>query len=265
MLGAYFEIMKTRIRSETVYKTDYIFSFISLLVSLFVFYFLWSSIFSYNKIETLGGLTLFQIIAYMSVNFCIGRFFATFIEFDIEEEIKYGKIASILAKPLNYKNYWFFMNSADSMLLGIASALGLAAAFLIFNLAVPNPLNLAAFLVSLSIAFVINFSLMFLVGIYAFWSHGSIWGMKRLLELVSTTFSGYLIPLYLFPDWLKSIALALPFQAMYNIPASIFIEKIAGVEMLFAIAQQLFWAAVIFFITKFAWSRAKKKYIVQGG
>ncbi len=266
MLHAYLEIMKTRIRSETVYKIDYIFGFISLLVYMFVFFFLWSSIFAYNKVESIGGLTLLQIIAYMSVNFCIGRVFTTFIEFDIEDEVKYGKIASILAKPLDYRKYWFFMNSADSFLGAVTAMLpGLAIAFLFFSLTLPSSLNLAAFLISFAVAFIINFSFMFLTGIYAFWSHGSIWGMKKLLDLVSLTFSGWLIPLYLFPDWLKSIALLLPFQAMYNVPASIFIGKFSGAEMLFAIAQQIAWVIIIMLVVRVAWNRAKRKYIIQGG
>jgi ABC-2 type transport system permease protein len=77
--------------------------------------------------------------------------------------------------------------------------------------------------------------------------------------------AGAMIPIYLFPEWLKKIAYFLPFQAIFNVPLSIYVGKITGYEILVGVGMQLFWLSVLAILSFGAWKIAEKKIIVHGG
>jgi ABC-2 type transport system permease protein len=105
----------------------------------------------------------------------------------------------------------------------------------------------------------------FLVGMWAFFSVGSVWGIKLSKNIISDIMSGAVIPLVLFPQWFVNIANLLPFQAIFNIPLSIYIGRITGINVFFSYAQQIFWIFVLGSLSYVAWKRVEKKIVVQGG
>ena len=82
---------------------------------------------------------------------------------------------------------------------------------------------------------------------------------------VSDLFSGAMIPIFLFPAFLMNIAYLMPFQAIYNIPLSIYIGKITGFDILNSIFVQIFWLAVLSAISYLVWKKAENKIVIQGG
>ncbi len=68
-----------------------------------------------------------------------------------------------------------------------------------------------------------------------------------------------------FPDKILAIAQLLPFAAMQNTPLQIFCGNISGVNMIKAVAFQVFWFVTLFLIGKAAMAVSLKKVIVQGG
>jgi ABC-2 type transport system permease protein len=74
-----------------------------------------------------------------------------------------------------------------------------------------------------------------------------------------------MVPLWLFPQFLRRLAEVLPFQAVYYIPMSIYIRTLNGEAALRALGLQAFWAVVLVLISRWAWSRVQARLIVQGG
>ena len=112
---------------------------------------------------------------------------------------------------------------------------------------------------------VVALPLILLTGLWSFWSSGNIWGIRFARNVISETLSGALIPLSLFPLWLKNIADILPFQAIYSTPLLIYIGQISGSDLLSALEIQVFWIALLGSISFIVWKLAEKKTISYGG
>ena len=78
-------------------------------------------------------------------------------------------------------------------------------------------------------------------------------------------FGGLLLPIAFFPDWLRAIAEALPFQSMMYVPTAIFLGKVTGGAILLGLGQQLGWFLVIYLIGRALLRVATRRLVVQGG
>ena len=125
--------------------------------------------------------------------------------------VRDGSIATDLSRPLDPQRYWlaFDLGRAPFHLI-FRGLLPFAIGAIVFRLHYPAPLDLAAFFVSLVLAVVVSFGFRFLYNSSAFWLT-DIRGVVTLSLTVSLFFSGMVLPLGFFPDWLRPIAHALPF------------------------------------------------------
>jgi ABC-2 type transport system permease protein len=78
-------------------------------------------------------------------------------------------------------------------------------------------------------------------------------------------FSGSVIPLWFFPDWLERFAGYLPFQGIYFVPNAIFVGELSGQALLTALLTQVVWALICYGLLRFVWAKASMKIVVQGG
>jgi ABC-2 type transport system permease protein len=77
--------------------------------------------------------------------------------------------------------------------------------------------------------------------------------------------SGYLVPLDLFPAWLRGITDALPFRYMISVPARILTGDISGAAVLAAWLGQFAWIAVFGLLSSVAWRFGLKRWVAMGG
>jgi ABC-type uncharacterized transport system permease subunit len=136
---------------------------------------------------------------------------------------------------------------------------------LLLGLKAPASLQAALmFLPSLVLAFLVSFGLEFLMGMIAVYAI-EVRRISWVYFSVVRFFSGQMFPLWIFPPLLAQIAALLPFQAMMNIPLSIYIGRLEGAQALQAMGIQAAWAAALMLIGRLIWSRAHRKLTVQGG
>ncbi len=261
----YLEVLRTSIKAMYAYKFEFAIYITATLVSMSVFYFVWNAIFSYNQVETLGGLTLQQMLTYAVVSMAILPVIWNGVDRTVYWDVNQGQITSILTKPLKILPYVFFRESGRNIMTFFAETiLAIMVAYFVFRISVPNIINLAAFVISVFLSMLISFSFGFFVWLSAFWTEKSD-GIRRLKEAIINLFGGAIIPLYLFPLWIQPVFFMLPFQAIYNIPLSIFIEKISGTQLIFALLVQVFWAAILLLAGHLIWKKARMKYTAHGG
>ena len=60
---------------------------------------------------------------------------------------------------------------------------------------------------------------------------------------VAAFFSGFIIPVRFFPDWLQTLAYATPFPSMLQLPVDVFVGATTGAELVATLAMQVGWAA----------------------
>ncbi|GLX93296.1 ABC transporter permease [Herbidospora sp. NEAU-GS84] len=117
------------------------------------------------------------------------------------------------------------------------------------------------FAVSFVLGVVVSFGWRYLVTLTACWTTDDR-GVHTLSSLLTFFFSGMVLPLGLFPGWLRTVAEASPFAAMVQVPADVWL----GAEPAWsALGFQLFWVVALLGLGALATSAARRKVVVQGG
>jgi len=185
---------------------------------------------------------------------------------DLAERVRTGDVAVDLYRPVGLVQWYL---AAD---LGRATyhflTRGLAptvVGFFVFDIVLPgSAIAAVAFLVSLVLAVVTSFAIRFLVASSAFWLMDQS-GVKMLSGLAAMFLSGMVLPLVIFPEPLRSIALSLPWASYLQTPADIWLGKRVGIDLLAGLGLQVVWIVLLLGICQVVVSAATRKVVVQGG
>ncbi|GAB2593451.1 ABC-2 family transporter protein [Streptomyces capparidis] len=187
-------------------------------------------------------------------------------EQELAERIRTGDIAIDLYRPADLQLWWLAgdLGRAAFHFLGRGLVPATAGA-LAFPLVAPGSwLTVACFLLSVLLAVVVSFGLRFLVGLSAFWLLDSA-GVTQLATFAGIFFSGMLLPLTLFPGWLGECARLLPWAALLQVPADVYLERHTGGALAGALAFQAGWAVALLAAGRLMTRFATRKVVVQGG
>ncbi len=170
-----------------------------------------------------------------------------------------------LVKPINFIGYNLFYAIGKSFYRVLSIALPLVVIFIFSDKIIPpNVSAFLMFLVVVILAFFIVYLIDFIIGVSAFFfdfNNGFVWTMESIIAF----FAGLVVPLTFLPKPLLVIAESLPFQNLYFIPMQFFLGKI-GSEMFFeVVVNEIFWIAVLFFLSRFLYSLGIRKLTIQGG
>jgi ABC-2 type transport system permease protein len=186
--------------------------------------------------------------------------------YELAVRIQSGDIASDLQRPLDLQAYWLAQDlgraSYHALFRGVPPFLIGALAF---DIRLPgDPVLWVAFVASLALAVVASFAFRFLFNLAAFWLL-DYRGVGMLAMVVSTFFSGQLVPLAFFPDRLQTVVWALPFASMVQAPIEVFLGHARGLELAGLLGLQAFWAAALLALGRVVLATAMRKLVVQGG
>ncbi|MGW7691939.1 ABC transporter permease [Streptomyces asiaticus] len=185
---------------------------------------------------------------------------------ELQERIRSGDIAVDLYRPVDLQMWWLAteLGRALFQLLG-RGVVPMAVGALVFELRLPaSPLTWLWFLLAVALAVCVGFAVRYLVSLASFWLLDGT-GLAMLSGLLCLFFSGMILPLNVFPGQLGEIARALPWAAMLQVPADVFLEERRGSGLLAAFAFQVGWAVALLAAGRAVQSAATRKVVVQGG
>jgi ABC-2 type transport system permease protein len=185
---------------------------------------------------------------------------------DLAERIRTGDVAIDLYRPVNLLGWYLAADLGRAAYHFLARGLGpTVVGWLLFDIRLPgSPATAVLFLVSMVLAVVTSFAIRFLVACSAFWLLDQS-GLKLLSGACAIFFSGMALPLVIFPEPLRTIALALPWASYLQTPADIWLGKLEGVDLLLGLGQQVGWIAVLVLAAGAVLRLATRKVVVQGG
>jgi ABC-2 type transport system permease protein len=185
---------------------------------------------------------------------------------DLAERIRTGDVAIDLYRPVGLIG-WYLAGDLGraayhALTRGVApTILGLV----LFDIALPaGPVAAVCFVVSLLLAVVTSFAIRFLVACTAFWLLDQT-GVRMLSGVVAIFLSGMTLPLVIFPEPLRSIALALPWASYLQTPADIWLGQRTGTAVVDGLAVQVLWIVVLLATCQAVLGAATRKVVVQGG
>ncbi|WP_055555318.1 ABC-2 family transporter protein [Streptomyces sp. NBRC 110028] len=217
----------------------------------------------------LGGYDLSQALTFVWLGQALLATVALFgggFQDELQERIRSGDIAVDLYRPVDLQLWWLAsdLGRAAFQLLG-RGIVPMACGALAFELTLPGSvLTWLCFLLSVVLAVCVGFAVRYLVALAAFWLlDGS--GLSLMSGLLCMFFSGMVLPLNVFPGQLGEVARALPWAAMLQVPADVFLGHHRGAAVAGALAFQAGWAVVLFAAGRALQSVATRKVVVQGG
>ena len=263
----HYGIMVVSLKEKLAYRFDFFTALVWTVLMATLLYFLWRAIHvSSSSIE----MPLGTLITYVCMGQVIGVARNTYSHqrpaFQTADRIRNGDIAIDLVRPVDYQA----LRLSDSLGLFLAEVILInLPVYIICVLAfgIDPPVSLEAavgFLISLGGAFLIAFSVNYLISLTSFWTF-ELLGIRFAQKALTEILAGTIIPLALFPGWLRTVALWLPLQGMAHVPLSIYVGSIEGPDIWLEIAKQLCWATGMVLLTRLIWLRAIRSIVIQGG
>ncbi len=187
---------------------------------------------------------------------------------DIELTIRTGDVVADLARPVSYLGSWLardYGRAAYYVLFRGLPSLLVGQLTLRDGLRWPtDPVAWLAFASSLLVAIAISFAWRFLLNLSAFWTTDAR-GLGALANGLVLFLGGFVVPLRFFPSWLQPLLLALPFAAIIQVPSDIFVGRLQGPAVLYALLDQLAWAVALLALSQACVALATRRISVQGG
>ena len=279
LLRRYLPFTRSVMLGAVQYRFRFIFWILFEFLYVIIAYFLWKGVYEARAVAegvtydlvTIGGYGFAMMILYVFLEKIVGSLTALAAENFIDDDIHGGNIALRLIKPIDYRAQLF----AQALGYAAVSAIIFASAFAIGMLVVSRFVALPFIadvpsilfgIVSILFGGVIFFLTSFLFGMIIFFTLNS-FGMWQLKGAIERLLAGGLIPIALFPDWLKGISDLLPFAQTRYVPITFFLGQYNSdiPSALAALAVQAIWIAIMYAASTLAWKGAVRRVVVSGG
>lgn len=229
-----FEVMKAvalvTYKEWGAYRTHSMVSIFVGPVYFIVQYFIWTAV--YHGRTELNGMELTQMITYFGATALIGYLTMDFADWNLQMLVRTGKFLTFSLRPIHHR-FFALSQKVGHRILGLLFEF--IPCYFIFTVLFKVemiPKQLGWTLISVAFAFMMNFYVHYCLGLTAFWFVQSS-GIRRVFDLLSSIFSGALIPLVFFPEILQKVMLFLPFPYMSYVPAMVFTGnfQLAGIQL----------------------------------
>ncbi|MGH7441979.1 MAG: ABC transporter permease [bacterium] len=204
--------------------------------------------------------------AYLAWAFCVNFSLGVAFERYVGDRIREGLIATDLLKPADYTWLFFWQSLSDVVFQSLFGLAVLAVAWIVLGQAMAPASGLAAAetVVSLGLAFFIQFHLGFLFVQMIFATHSN-YGPFTTRMFLHTAFSGIFAPLDMYPHALRVVADWLPFRHVVYTPCALWLGRIQGPAALAALASQVVWGLGLFIASRFSFNLIRRQLTIQGG
>ncbi len=267
-LRKYGNILRVALIERMAYRGDFFLGSVLRFLPMVTTILLWQAIYAGSRQEQLGGFSFREMIAYLLLVH-VSRMFSSMpgLAGGIARDIREGSLKKYLLQPIDMIAYLVSYRVAHKIAYICTSFLPYA---LLFYLCLnyfdgwPDPWTLAAYVVSLLLAFVVGFFFEACIGMVGFW----FLEVTSLLYIVATLnyfVSGHMFPLDLLPPFWASLLKALPFQYLAYFPAAVFLGKIQNLELVYGLLAELAWALAFVGLSRVLYQIGLRHYSAYGG
>lgn len=224
------------------------------------------AVFKASGKDTIGAYTVTHIITYTALTQVLIAPLYLWGWVEISNAVRSGQIVSDLTKPYSYFGFWLARDLGRALFHLVFRGLPIMLFFpLFFELSWPgSPLQWGAGTLSLWLAVLISFAWRFAVNVSAFWLLDAV-GLERFAYLTMTFFSGFVVPVSFFPQWLQAVVNWTPLPAMVNTPIGVYLGLREGAALWGALGLQLFWFVALAGAGQWLYHRGVRRLVLQGG
>ncbi|WP_425397735.1 ABC transporter permease [Aeoliella sp.] len=267
-------ILRICIEERLVYRGDFMLGTLMRFMPIITQIFLWTAVYAAASVKELpGGFSRKDVIAYYLLTM-VGRAFSSMpgLASGIARQIREGEIKKFLIQPIDLIGFLLLARIAHKLVYYAVAIIPFALVFYLcrdfFTAGWPPAPVLAAFVMSLIMAFLLGFFLEAAIGMIGFWFL-EVSSLLFVYMLFNFFFSGHMFPLTFLteflPGWLQPVAHYQPLQYLAYFPAAVFLGKITGPELINGLIVQAIWVIVFIIICRVAMQRGFNRYSGYGG
>ena len=261
-------ILRTSIAERLAYRGDFMFATLVRFLPIVTQIFLWGAIYSSTTQRTINSYTYEEMVAYYLLAM-VARAFSSMpgLSTGIAREVRDGTIKKYLTQPIDMLGYLFWHRVAHKLVYYAVATAPFALVFWLcrdYFSGWPDGLTIAAWILSLLMAFLIGFLLESLIGLVAFWFL-EVSSLVFIYMMINYFLSGHMIPLDWLPSPLSEWVRYLPFKYLAYFPAAIMLDRYTHPELLKELLQELMWVIVLLAANRIAFARGVRRYGAFGG
>lgn len=264
-------ILRTCIEERLVYRADFAFATLVRFLPIVTQIFLWAAIYAVNTSHAYGemnGYRYSDMVAYYLLAM-VGRAFSSMpgLSTGIANEVRDGTVKKYLTQPIDMLGYLFWHRVAHKLVYYFVAT---APFVLVFYLCRsyfpgwPDGLTIAAWVLSLIMAFLVGFLIESLIGLVAFWFL-EVSSLIFIYMMINYFLSGHMIPLDWLPDPISQWVQYLPFKYLAYFPAAVMLDRYTHAELARELLIEASWIVVLLAANRVAFARGVRRYGAFGG
>jgi ABC-2 type transport system permease protein len=188
------------------------------------------------------------------------------VDREVRDMVRSGAVGYELLRPLDLYALWYCRALAWRVaptLLRSVPLVAVAIPFLGMGLP-PSLASAGAWALSMVGALVLGCAMTTLMNISLLWTLSGE-GVAQLVPVLVLVFSGMLVPLPLYPDWMQPLLNALPFRGLIDIPFRLYLGHLPPEQALPLFGYQLAWTAALVLLGRWVLARGTRRLVIQGG
>lgn len=227
-------------------------------------YFIWTAVFYGGGMP---GMELEEVIRYFAATALIGYLVMDFADWNLSMLVRTGKFLTFALRPIEHSFFALSQKIGHRILGFLVEFLPCYLIFMfIFGIDM-RPAYLGWAILSIGLAFLMNFYVNYCIGLASFWLTQS-GGIRSVYALFGGIFSGAFIPLMFFPLPLQWMQFFLPFQYTLFVPAMVFLGRfeLAGIGLAvpYIVGIQALAVGTVFLLFKIINALAMQKFTAVG-
>jgi ABC-2 type transport system permease protein len=205
--------------------------------------------------------------AYYMATLLVRHLTGSWVVWQMVMEIRQGTLALKLVRPLHPLWFYFLEQVSTTFFRSLISVPLIVLAFFLLGAGgriVDDGALLGCAAVAIAGAWVLNFALSATIGTLGLYIESSVavWDLWIGCFMI---FSGYLLPIELFPPWLASAARAMPFPYLQSLPVEIMTGRHDLSRALALLERQGLWAVGAVTLLLVLWRRGVRRFAAYGG
>lgn len=264
-MKSFLKLTSISLQSHLYYKTSFLLNLLMPIVLLFGKYLLWGALYGQQG-GTIGSMTQKEMYTYILIAFSLNNLLSWSSENMLAKEIRNGTVVARCIRPVP------FLVQAVSEMTGalafqaLVNFLVVLAGFLLLgsHLQIPTVAAVAAFIPCVIMAVLLRIMLIDVFSLLCFFSTGYL-GISWTRAALFDFFSGAMIPVAIFPEWLKSVARFTPFPYMIQVPVSVFLGSETSMGIVQILGMQVVWLIIFVLLHSLLYGCARKNMTIAGG